>query len=107
MIESVFSLSDHSRSERRTANSEQRTAFFLPSRMQKIDTIVFDLGGVLIDWNPDYVFNKIFSTEEELQWYCQRWLPFLTGQRYFYSDASGVIRYNNAAAATGTDSPLQ
>jgi len=33
--------------------------------------------------------------------------PGQTGQRYFYSDASGVIRYNNAAAATGTDSPLQ
>lgn len=37
--------------------------------MQKIDTIVFDLGGVLIDWNPDYVFKKIFSTEQELQWF--------------------------------------
>jgi prepilin-type N-terminal cleavage/methylation domain len=33
--------------------------------------------------------------------------PGQTGQRYFFSDASGVIRYNNAAAATGTDSPLQ
>jgi 2-haloacid dehalogenase len=25
------------------------------------DTIIFDLGGVLIDWNPDYVFDKIFD----------------------------------------------
>jgi prepilin-type N-terminal cleavage/methylation domain-containing protein len=33
--------------------------------------------------------------------------PGQTGQRYFYSDASGVIRYNNAAAAASTDSPLQ
>jgi 2-haloacid dehalogenase len=24
---------------------------------QKINTIIFDLGGVLIDWNPLYVFN--------------------------------------------------
>ena len=30
-----------------------------------IDTIVFDLGGVLIDWNPLYLYKKIFSTEEE------------------------------------------
>ncbi|HVM87418.1 MAG TPA: HAD family phosphatase [Puia sp.] len=37
--------------------------------MNKIDTIVFDLGGVLIDWNPDYVFKKVFSTEEELRWF--------------------------------------
>src|SRR4051812_29489254 len=30
-----------------------------------------------------------------------------TGQRHFYSDQSGVIRYNSGAAATATDSPLQ
>jgi len=33
--------------------------------------------------------------------------PGQTGQRYFYSDASGVIRYSNSAAATATDNPLQ
>ena len=30
-----------------------------------------------------------------------------TGTRYFYSDASGVIRYNTTGSATSTDSPLQ
>ncbi|MBA4054343.1 MAG: HAD family hydrolase, partial [Marivirga sp.] len=28
-----------------------------------IDTIIFDLGGVLIDWNPRYLYRKIFKTE--------------------------------------------
>ena len=37
--------------------------------MNKIDTIVFDLGGVLIDWNPDYVFRNVFSTDEEMRWF--------------------------------------
>jgi 2-haloacid dehalogenase len=37
--------------------------------MQKIDTIVFDLGGVLIDWNPDYVYKRIFPDEEEREWF--------------------------------------
>ncbi|MFM9910042.1 MAG: HAD family hydrolase, partial [Chitinophagaceae bacterium] len=37
--------------------------------MTNINTIVFDLGGVLVDWNPDYVFKKIFSTDEEMQWF--------------------------------------
>ncbi|HLK26981.1 MAG TPA: HAD family phosphatase [Puia sp.] len=37
--------------------------------MSKIDTIVFDLGGVLIDWNPDYVFKKVFSSDEEMKWF--------------------------------------
>ena len=31
-----------------------------------IDTIIFDLGGVLIDWNPRYVYRTIFDTEEEI-----------------------------------------
>lgn len=26
-----------------------------------IDTIIFDLGGVLVDWNPAYLYNKIFE----------------------------------------------
>ncbi|RYE00852.1 MAG: HAD family phosphatase [Sphingobacteriales bacterium] len=26
-----------------------------------IRNIIFDLGGVLIDWNPDYVFDKLFE----------------------------------------------
>ncbi|HBE67883.1 MAG TPA: HAD family hydrolase [Planctomycetaceae bacterium] len=30
-----------------------------------IDTIVFDLGGVLVDWNPDYVFDKVFAGQPE------------------------------------------
>ena len=34
-----------------------------------IETIVFDLGGVLIDWNPRYVFRQIFETEEEIDWF--------------------------------------
>jgi len=32
-------------------------------------TIIFDLGGVLIDWNPDYVFKEVFKDEEKLAWF--------------------------------------
>lgn len=37
--------------------------------MQPIDTIVFDLGGVLIDWNPDYVYRQVFSNEADMRWF--------------------------------------
>jgi 2-haloacid dehalogenase len=37
----------------------------------KIDTIIFDLGGVLIDWNPRYLYRKIFQTEEEVTWFLE------------------------------------
>jgi len=33
-----------------------------------INTVIFDLGGVLIDWNPRYLYRKIFKTEEEIDW---------------------------------------
>ncbi|HWZ02493.1 MAG TPA: HAD family phosphatase [Mucilaginibacter sp.] len=32
-----------------------------------INTIIFDLGAVLIDWNPDYLYRTIFADEEEMK----------------------------------------
>ena len=37
--------------------------------MAKIRTVVFDIGGVLIDWNPRHLFRKVFKTEEEMEWF--------------------------------------
>lgn len=37
--------------------------------MKQFNTIIFDLGGVLIDWKPEYVYRTIFKTEEEVQWF--------------------------------------
>lgn len=34
-------------------------------------TIIFDLGGVLVDWNPDYVYRTIFEKDEDRQWFYQ------------------------------------
>ena len=31
----------------------------------KTPAIVFDLGGVLIDWNPRYLFRKLFNGDEK------------------------------------------
>lgn len=39
--------------------------------MSTINTIIFDLGGVLIDWNPDYVYRTIFPNEEDMRWFYQ------------------------------------
>ncbi|UGU16416.1 HAD family phosphatase [Sinomicrobium kalidii] len=36
----------------------------------RIDTVIFDLGGVLIDWNPEYVFLDVFEGDrEKMQWF--------------------------------------
>ena len=36
----------------------------------KIKTIIFDLGGVLIDWNPEYVYLKEFNGDRiKMKWF--------------------------------------
>lgn len=32
-----------------------------------ITTIIFDLGGVLIDWNPRYLYKQLFEEEERME----------------------------------------
>ena len=39
--------------------------------MKKIKAIIFDLGNVLIDWNPDYVFDKLFEDKEQKKHFLQ------------------------------------
>ena len=37
--------------------------------MTDIESLVFDLGGVLVDWNPDYLYHKIIPDENERKWF--------------------------------------
>ena len=38
--------------------------------MNKIETIVFDLGGVLVDWNPAYVYLEVFDGDrQKVDWF--------------------------------------
>jgi len=37
--------------------------------MSNINTIIFDLGGVLIDWNPMYVYKDYFESEEKRDYF--------------------------------------
>jgi len=32
-----------------------------------IKNIIFDFGGVLVDWNPQYLYEKLFEDEAEMQ----------------------------------------
>ena len=38
--------------------------------MKNINTIIFDLGGVLIDWNPEYVYLDVFNGDrDKMNWF--------------------------------------
>lgn len=37
--------------------------------MSKIKNIVFDFGGVLMDWNPRYFFQSYFNDDEKMEFF--------------------------------------
>ncbi len=37
--------------------------------MKQIKNIIFDFGGVLIDWNPVYLYSKVFEKEEDMYYF--------------------------------------
>jgi 2-haloacid dehalogenase len=37
--------------------------------IKKVNAVIFDLGGVLIDWKPEYLYQKIFTSEEEMNYF--------------------------------------
>ncbi len=37
--------------------------------MTQIKNIIFDLGGVLIDWNPHYMYKKIIPDDIQRNWF--------------------------------------
>lgn len=37
--------------------------------MSTIKNIVFDFGGVLIDWNPRYFFRSYFNDDERMEYF--------------------------------------
>ncbi|MCY7372922.1 MAG: HAD family phosphatase [Spirochaetaceae bacterium] len=43
------------------------TASASPSPESPITTVVFDLGGVLIDWDPRYLYRQLLATDEAIE----------------------------------------
>ena len=39
--------------------------------MKNIKNIIFDLGGVLIDWNPEYLYKKLIEDETQRKWFLE------------------------------------
>ena len=55
----------------------------------KITTIIFDLGGVLIDWNPRYVYRTIFDSEKKIDWFFEN---ICTHEWNEYQDAGRSLK---------------
>ena len=39
--------------------------------MSLITSVVFDLGNVLIDWDPRYLYRRLIPTETGVEWFLE------------------------------------
>jgi 2-haloacid dehalogenase len=60
-----------------------------------IEAVVFDLGGVLIDWNPRYLFRKLFNDDEARM---EHFLATICTQPWNERHDRGISFSENAAA---------
>lgn len=37
--------------------------------MNKVNVVIFDFGGVLVDWNPHYLYDAYFGSREKADWF--------------------------------------
>ncbi len=51
--------------------------------------VVFDLGGVLVDWNPRYLFSKLFDDAARMEWFLAN---VCNGAFYLLLDENGDSR---------------
>jgi 2-haloacid dehalogenase len=39
------------------------------TRQPSVDAVIFDIGGVLLDWNPRHLYRKLFEDEQAMEWF--------------------------------------
>lgn len=43
--------------------------------IDNINTFIFDFGGVLVDWNPHYLYDAYFGSREKADWFLANICP--------------------------------
>lgn len=62
--------------------------------MQLVDTVVFDIGNVLIEWDPRHLYRKVFASEAEVE----HFLATVCTNEWHLAHDHGVSFEENAAA---------
>jgi 2-haloacid dehalogenase len=62
--------------------------------MSAIEAVVFDVGGVLLDWDPRHVYRELFDDEAEME----RFLAEVCS-REWHEDNDRGVRYADSCAA--------
>jgi len=51
------------------AFGEASVANQLRAKMQLIDSVIFDVGNVLLDWDPRHLYRKLFADQDRMEWF--------------------------------------
>jgi 2-haloacid dehalogenase len=62
--------------------------------MPAIEAVVFDIGGVLLDWDPRYVYRELFDDEAEME----RFLSQVCSREWHEDNDRGVLYADSCAA---------
>jgi 2-haloacid dehalogenase len=62
--------------------------------MPEIEAVVFDIGGVLLDWDPRYVYRELFDDEAEME----RFLSQVCSREWHEDNDRGVLYADSCAA---------
>jgi 2-haloacid dehalogenase len=68
--------------------------------LDEITAVVWDFGGVLLDWNPRYVYRELFDDEAEME----RFLEQVTSVRWHEDNDRGVS-YETSCAVLAAAHP--
>jgi 2-haloacid dehalogenase len=47
----------------------KNVTFHVSNDSSPIEAVVFDVGGVLLDWNPRHLYRKLIADEAEMEWF--------------------------------------
>jgi 2-haloacid dehalogenase len=67
---------------------------------QRISAVVFDIGGVLLEWDPRHVYREVFDDEAEME----RFLAEVCS-REWHEDNDRGVRYAESCAALAARFP--
>jgi 2-haloacid dehalogenase len=62
--------------------------------MPAIEAVVFDIGGVLLDWDPRHVYRELFDDEAEME----RFLSQVCSREWHEDNDRGVLYADSCAA---------
>lgn len=54
---------------RRVATSDHTPRNGISMNHTPVAAVVFDIGGVLVDWNPEYLYAKVIPDPDERRWF--------------------------------------